>query len=500
MYAGYITVNVSHERNLFFWLVESVESPSTAPLMLWTNGGPGCSGLSGGLFSEFGPFFPNKDGSLSLTPNIWTWTQVANVIFIEQPAGVGFSWSADSDDYTVGDSQAAEDVYQFLLGFTARYPQYAGRELYLSGESYGTCAPLSHIIRDVPRCAATSKFTPISPLHITLTGGHYVPTEAAAIVRGNAAGINPKLNLQGFLVGNAWTVAELDNTGALDFWYSRTMIDQKTRDGVLATCNMSDVGPLLASAVNRGAVRGSADWEVEASAGATPAISRPLGFTPLRDNITGKAVVWGAPPTDCDGWTNQAFSLLGGINIYDVYVDVCGSGGDNLSTYNSLPTRGLGEGSNNAAGCALDYDPCRDDKTTAYLNNPSVKAAIHANASIQWSGCSSIVNYSRFDLLSSMLPVYEFLFTAGLKILVFSGDVDAIVPSVGTRAWLAQLPLTETKGGIRPYTVAGQVGGWVTEYDKLTFATIRNAGHFVPELQGERGLYLVKSFLSGTPL
>lgn len=170
MYAGYINVNVSHGRNLFYWLVESASAdPSKDPLgsffaaqkqtsnpfpnlkplpnllppppplqkVLWTNGGPGCSGLSGGLFSEFGPFFPNIDGSLSLTPNAWTWTQKANVIFIEQPAGVGFSWSADTDDYTVGDAQAAEDVYSFLLGFTARYPQYAGRPLYLSGESYG---------------------------------------------------------------------------------------------------------------------------------------------------------------------------------------------------------------------------------------------------------------------------------------------------------------------------------------------------------------------------
>jgi serine carboxypeptidase-like clade 2 len=161
MYAGYINVNVSHGRNLFYWLVESASTdpskdplgsffaaqqtlkpslippPPSPPKVLWTNGGPGCSGLSGGLFSEFGPFFPNIDGSLSLTPNAWTWTQKANVIFIEQPAGVGFSWSADTDDYTVGDAQAAEDVYSFLLGFTARYPQYAGRPLYLSGESYG---------------------------------------------------------------------------------------------------------------------------------------------------------------------------------------------------------------------------------------------------------------------------------------------------------------------------------------------------------------------------
>ena len=81
--------------------------------------------------------------------------------------------------------------------------------------------------------------------------------------------------------------------------------------------------------------------------------------------------------------------------------------------------------SNNAAGCAVNYDACRDDKTVAYLNTPAVKAAIHANASIVWAGCSSVVDYSRFDLLSSMLPVYEQLIAAGLRMLVYSGDVDA---------------------------------------------------------------------------
>ena len=60
--------------------------------------------------------------------------------------------------------------------------------------------------------------------------------------------------------------------------------------------------------------------------------------------------------------------------------------------------------------------------------------------------------------------------------MVFSGDVDAIVPVLGTRAWLAQLPLSQTNAS-RPWTLNGQVGGWVTEYAELTFATVRNAGH-----------------------
>ena len=290
-------------------------------------------------------------------------------------------------------------------------------------------------------------------------------------MRGNAAGANPKLNLAGFFVGNAWTVAELDNIGALEYWYTRTMIDNTTRNGVLATCNMSDVGPLLA-----GRTAAEADWELAAG---VPLGSkrRPLGFTPLRDAATGRAVTWSAgaaPPTDCDGWSNQAFDLLGNINIYDSYVDVCATGSSRSGKAARLLTA-TGQGyaappsSNNAAGCSTTYDPCRDDKTTAYLNNAAVKAAIHANASITWTGCSNIINYSRYDLLSSMLPVYEFLFDAGIQMLVYSGDVDAIVPSLGTRAWLAKLPLVEVEP-IRTYTVDGQVGGWTTKYDKITFA------------------------------
>jgi len=456
-----VNVNASHNRNLFYWLVESAGDPLNDPLVLWTNGGPGCSSLSGGLFSEFGPFRPNADGSLTLTPNPWTWTLHANIIFLEQPAGVGFSWSGDTSDYTTGDYQSAHDAYQFLLGFTARFPRYAGRELYISGESYG---------------------------------GHYVPSFAKAIVDGNAAGGSPQLNIKGFLVGNAWTVAALDNTGAVDYWWSRTMIDDATHDGVLSTCNMSDVGPLFAKS---GALKQKeADWEIAAGVARGSKV-RPLGFTPLQDPATGGAVVKGG--LDCDGWTNQAFGLLGSIDIYDSYVDVCTAAASAKRSAAAAAPQ-LGAGSNNNAGCAASYDPCIGDRTTTYLNNVLVKAAIHANASIEWTGCSGVVDYSRFDLLSSMLPTYSALIAAGLRILVFSGDVDAIVPSVGTRLWLNAFNRT-TITPIRNWGIGdGQVGGWTTQFDGVNFTTIRNAGHFVPETQAERALYMFKNFIANTPL
>lgn len=464
MYSGYINVDAASNRNLFYWFVES-SSPTAAtdPLVLWTNGGPGCSGISGGLFSEFGPFFPSIDGGLNLTANPWTWTSKANIIFIEQPAGVGYSFSDNSSDYNVGDQRSAADIYSFLQEFIKEYPRFSTNELYMTGESYG---------------------------------GHYVPSFAKKIVEMNKQGVFPFLNLKGFMVGNAWTVAEDDNRGAVDFWYERTMISENMRDGVLATCNMSDIGPIMATRTK--AVRLEADWELELGVEeGSKRKSRPLGFSPqfveIADASGGRTVKKEAiyKGLNCDQWQTKAMDNLEGVDIYDVFSNVCPQSKAERQLL-SIPT------SNNVAGCATNYDPCRDEKTATYMNDPSVRTAIHATGSIIWSGCSNIVNYSRSDLLSSMIPVYNELLNQNppLRILVYSGDVDAIVPSVGTRTWLKRLQLKETDE-IRPWVLNQQVGGWVTQYEKqLSFATVRNAGHFVPGLQGSRALYLFEQYLN----
>ena len=79
-----------------YWLVESTKDAKNDPVVFWTNGGPGCSGLLG-FFTEQGPFKPQKDGKLEM--NDYMWNKVANMVFIESPCGVGFSYSDDKDDY-----------------------------------------------------------------------------------------------------------------------------------------------------------------------------------------------------------------------------------------------------------------------------------------------------------------------------------------------------------------------------------------------------------------
>merc|ERR1719204_2072979 len=100
-FSGYVNLG---DRAIFYWFVESESDPSKAPVTLWTNGGPGCSGMSGFL-TEQGPFRVNQAGKLSLFEH--RWNQISNMVFVEQPVGVGFSWTDKEQNY--GDDMAAED-------------------------------------------------------------------------------------------------------------------------------------------------------------------------------------------------------------------------------------------------------------------------------------------------------------------------------------------------------------------------------------------------------
>lgn len=132
-FSGY--VDVAPTRHVFYWFVEKQgESDENTPVILWTNGGPGCSGLLG-LGTEHGPFNMDADGNL--IPNPYSWNTEAHVLYVEQPASVGFSYVDTDEDLVTGDIQAAEDNHRFLREFMTRFPERRANPFYLSSESYG---------------------------------------------------------------------------------------------------------------------------------------------------------------------------------------------------------------------------------------------------------------------------------------------------------------------------------------------------------------------------
>ncbi|KAI0123616.1 Alpha/Beta hydrolase protein [Xylariales sp. AK1849] len=129
-YSGYLTVG--ENMNMWFWFFEARNSPTTAPLAAWFNGGPGCSSMIG-LFQENGPCqFYNGASTPSLNP--YSFNEVANMLYVDQPIGTGFSYGTDSVTSTV---TAAPFVWKLIQAFFTQFPQYENRDFGLFTESYG---------------------------------------------------------------------------------------------------------------------------------------------------------------------------------------------------------------------------------------------------------------------------------------------------------------------------------------------------------------------------
>jgi cathepsin A (carboxypeptidase C) len=137
-FTGWLDVGPKH---LFFWYFksESQNAASTAsgtePLALWLTGGPGGSSMLG-MLQELGPCLINEHGNGTVY-NPYGWNRDTALIFVDQPAGVGFSY-LDEGEPLPGDSfTAAADMHLFLQMFVSQvFPEHKDGPLVITGESY----------------------------------------------------------------------------------------------------------------------------------------------------------------------------------------------------------------------------------------------------------------------------------------------------------------------------------------------------------------------------
>lgn len=120
MYAGHLEITPEHHGNLFFWLVKNRHIANRKRTVLWLNGGPGCSSMDGAMM-EIGPYRVNKDGTLRLTDG--SWDEFANVVFVDQPVGTGFSY-ADTNSFVHEMDEMSSQMITFLTKFFEVFPDH----------------------------------------------------------------------------------------------------------------------------------------------------------------------------------------------------------------------------------------------------------------------------------------------------------------------------------------------------------------------------------------
>ncbi|XP_073123072.1 serine carboxypeptidase-like 26 [Henckelia pumila] len=410
-YSGYITVNEEAGRALFYWLTEAPtrRGPESKPLLLWLNGGPGCSSIGYGAVQEIGPFNINPDGK-SLKLNRYTWSHLANLLFLDSPSGAGFAYSNTSSDlYTSGDQRTAEESYIFLVKWFERFPQYKYRDFYISGESYA---------------------------------GHYGPQLAQIISEKNKGIEIPVINLKGFLLGNILMEDYYDYKGMFDHWWINGLISDSTYQKLNDTC----------------------------------ASSSPVH-----------------PSADCQKALDLATQEKGNIDQESIFTPLCAD--------KSSSNRRLLSG-RHRPWLFKAYDPCTESYSQVYFNLPEVQKAFHANTTgipYPWVACSDTLYYNWTDAAPTILPIYKELIAAGLRIWIFTGNADSVVPVPSTRYALNALKLPILRDWY-PWYISKKVGGWSRVYEGLTYVIVNGAGHQVPLHRPNEALILIKSFLENNPM
>mmetsp|Transcript_97755 Transcript_97755/g.134478 ORF Transcript_97755/g.134478 Transcript_97755/m.134478 type:complete len:178 (+) Transcript_97755:23-556(+) len=132
-YSGFL--DVTETKKLHYMFVESQSNPSEDPVLIWFNGGPGCSSMLG-FINEHGPRVID-DGEQYVKNNPFPWNTRQNVLYLESPAGVGWSIAGDEKDWHTDDMQQSEDAIIALKSWYEKFPEFKQNELFVSGESYG---------------------------------------------------------------------------------------------------------------------------------------------------------------------------------------------------------------------------------------------------------------------------------------------------------------------------------------------------------------------------
>lgn len=432
-YSGFLQVSPTHF--LHYWFVQSQQNPATDPLVFWFNGGPGCSSVDG-LLNEMGPYVANKDGK-TLRQNPFAWNKFSSVVYIEAPAGVGYSYSTDGNITTDDDLTSLEN-YEAVKQFFAKHPDFRNHSTYITGESYG---------------------------------GVYVPTLTARIIDGQK---DFKIKLRGMAIGNGYVNEKLNIDTSIRFAYGHGLIDEKVWNtleieccrGCIDGCDLTQLSGQCARMVED-------TFEFLWHGGLNPYdLYRDCDPSPEVNSNRLKAMELGIVPR----FLATRF---------------------NVSAENRLRSAKL---NNNLMGGA-SVPCLNDSDVTTYMNRPEVRQALHIPDNLpSWSICSDDVGQVYGKIYGDMTPFIKKILDARVRVLLYYGDTDMACNFMMGQQFSAKLGLKRVLNK-QPWKFDRQIAGFKTLYNKgLTFLTIRGAGHMAPQWKAPQMDYVMQQFLVNHPI
>ncbi|KAL7608040.1 hypothetical protein Lser_V15G11693 [Lactuca serriola] len=203
--SGYLSVNSTTGSAIFYAFYEaqnpSDTSLSETPLVIWLQGGPGCSSMTGNFF-ELGPWrvtasMKQNVEHLSLEPNPGSWNRIFGLLFLDNPIGTGFSIASTPEEIPRDQNAVARHLFIAIRKFIALDPLFKSRPIYITGESYA---------------------------------GKYVPSIGYYILKKNPLlPVSKRINLYGLAIGNGLTHPETQVNTYASHTYYLGLINEKQK-------------------------------------------------------------------------------------------------------------------------------------------------------------------------------------------------------------------------------------------------------------------------------
>ncbi|CAE7707915.1 CBP1 [Symbiodinium pilosum] len=441
-FPGYIAAGEEDGHEMFehYLFFESEGSPSSDPLIMWTNGGPGASSLLGS-FTELGPYYLS-DASLqteeyrstgvpTLFENSNRWTKLGSLLIRNLPPPIGFSYcnpiGPSGDGYSCGswnDTKTAKHSLYFMQNWMKAFPEYSSNRLFLIGESYA---------------------------------GLYVPMLAQQILDAGS------FRLEGIAVGDGCLGGGGNNGGcvpnpgpyfSVEFFHGHGQFSDKTYAEIKNMCSREEL------------VNGA---QTEKCHAALDKMDKERGYS---------------------------FDY----NLYDECYDFDLAGPSHQRRSARLRSwREIALHQNSY--WHMDGAPCGGIHAMfKWVNTSAVKKALHVAPNALFFTGDNGVGFTYNSTQPSLVPWYSSEQAKKIRILIYNGDADPGLNSFYAQNWTSSVGIPEIESW-RPWTRDGKIrmGGYVTRYqNNFDFLTIRGAGHMVPEYKPEAAFVMVKSFLSNS--